>query len=53
MNDSPWEISVSEKTYTYTPPANFSTFELHVQYRDAQGNLSPVYCGKVEIEGMP
>ena len=53
MNDAPWEKFVSEKPYTYSPPINWSTFELHVQYRDAQGNLSPVYCGKVRIEGMP
>lgn len=53
MNDAPWEKFVAEKTYTYSPPINWSTFKLHVQYRDAQGNLSPVYCGEVAVEGNP
>ncbi len=53
MNDATWENFVSEKNYTYSPPINWSTFKLHVQYRDAQGNLSPVYCGEVAMEGMP
>ncbi|MBI5029594.1 MAG: hypothetical protein HZB51_03645 [Chloroflexi bacterium] len=53
MSDASWEKFVAEKTYTYTPPINWSTFKLHVQYRDAKGNLSPVYCGEVAVEGNP
>ena len=53
MSDAPWERFVAEKTYTYTMPINWSTFKLHAQYRDAKGNLSPVFCGEVAVEGNP
>jgi hypothetical protein len=53
MNDAPWEPFAPSKTFTYRIALNWSTFKLHVQYRDAQGNLSPVYCGEIAVEGQP
>ncbi|MBI5651200.1 MAG: hypothetical protein HZC40_12260 [Chloroflexi bacterium] len=53
MSDAPWENFVAEKIYPVRVAINWQTFKLHAQYRDAQGNLSPVYCGEIAIEGMP
>jgi hypothetical protein len=53
MNDAPWENFLAEKIYPVRVAINWQTFKAHAQYRDAQGNLSPVYCGEVVIEGMP
>jgi hypothetical protein len=53
MGDAPWEPMALSKTYAYRVPLNWSTFKLHVQYRDAQGNLSPIYCGEIAVEGQP
>jgi len=53
MNNAPWEPFVAEKNYTTTIAINWQSFHAHVQYRDAAGNLSPVYCGEMAIEGMP
>lgn len=49
----PWEAFAGEKFYTLTIPINFSSFDVSVQYRDAQGNLSRIVCGDLVIEGMP
>lgn len=53
MSDASWEPFVSLKTYPYRVALNWTTFKLHVQYRDAQGNLSTVYCGEIAVEGQP
>ncbi len=53
MDDAEWEPFAPSKTYAYRVPLNWSTFKLHVQYRDAQGKLSPVYCGEIAVEGQP
>ena len=53
MADAAWEPFAAEKVFPTSIVINFTTFKLHVQYRDAQGNLSPVYCGEVVIEGSP
>lgn len=54
MNDAKWEPFVAERMFPVTNiPINWSSFKLHVQYRDVKGNVSPVYCGEVAIEGMP
>ena len=53
MNDAPWENFLAEKIYPVRVAINWQTFKANAQYRDAQGNLSPVYCGEVVIEGMP
>ncbi len=53
MDDAQWEPFAPAKTYPYRIPLNWSAFKLHIQYRDAQGNLSPVYCGEIAVEGQP
>lgn len=54
MNDAKWEPFVAERTYPVTSiPINWSSFKLHAQFRDAKGNVSPVSCGEISIEGMP
>ncbi len=32
---------------------NWVGYWISVQYRDSQGNLSPVYCDDISVEGMP
>jgi hypothetical protein len=34
-------------------PVNWTGFYVSVQYRDADGNLSPVYDDDVSVEGQP
>ncbi len=53
MSDTPWEPFVPSETFTFRVALNWSTFKLHVQYRDVKGNLSPVYCGEIAVEGQP
>jgi len=53
MNDARWEPFVAEKIFPVSIAINWNTFKVHVQYRDAANNLSPVYCGEIAIEGMP
>ena len=49
----PWEPFTTTKTFTYVVPNNWSTFRVNAQYRDAAGNVSPVVCDDIEVEGMP
>lgn len=53
MADAAWEPFAADKFYPYVVALNFTTFKLHVQYRDARGNLSTVYCGDIAVEGSP
>ncbi len=53
MGDARWEPFAADKVYQASIALNFSAFKLHVQYRDAKGNLSQVYCGEVTLEGSP
>ena len=54
MNTMPWEPFVKQKIFPYTISApNWIGWYLAVQYRDANGNLSPIYCDDLSIEGMP
>lgn len=48
---APWEPFVSEKTFTLGVSPNWVTFDIRVQYRDALGNVSPVYENYMSIEG--
>ncbi len=50
---SDWEPFVAEKTYTTTAALNWVGWYIAVQYRDAGGNVSGVYCDDVSVEGMP
>lgn len=48
---SPWEPHVTERHYPHTLAVNWHTWSLRVQFRDAAGNLSPVLCDDVALEG--
>lgn len=54
MSSAAWEPYASEKTFpiTITVP-NWVGWYISVQYRDANGDLSPVYCDDISVEGMP
>jgi hypothetical protein len=53
LGQVPWESFIAQKTFPFTPPLNWSTFYVSVQYRDSPGNVSPVYCDDIAVEGMP
>jgi len=53
MKDAAWEPFTAHRVYQATVPLNWSSFPIAVQYRDEQGNLSPVYCDDVSLEGSP
>ncbi len=49
-----WQPFVVTKTLQVPIMAiNWFGLYLGVQYRDAQGNLSPVYCDDISVEGAP
>ncbi len=48
-----WEPFTAQKTYSTTTVLNFVGWYIAVQYRDAKGNLSPVYCDDISVEGSP
>jgi hypothetical protein len=50
---APWQPFVPEQVYTTTAFSNFQGWYVNVQYRDDAGNVSPVYCDDISIEGMP
>jgi hypothetical protein len=49
----PWEPFQTSKSYTTTLAVNWVGWYIAAQYRDAQGNLSPVVCDDISLEGMP
>ena len=49
----PWESFTTTKTFTYVVPVNWSSFRVNAQHRDAAGNVSPVACDDIKVEGMP
>lgn len=54
LSSIPWEPFVTSKIYPYTIMAlNWVGYYVGVQYRDSAGNISPVYCDDLSIEGMP
>lgn len=48
-----WEAFSPEQSIETTVPLNWTTFTVSVQYRDARGNLSSMYCDNLGIEGNP
>ena len=48
-----WEPYTEEKSFTHRIPINWTGFYIRVQYRDALGNLSPIYSDEISVEGMP
>jgi hypothetical protein len=53
LQDAVWEPFVEQKSFPVYVVLNWSGFSVSVQYRDARGNLSPVYCADINVEGMP
>lgn len=52
LEEANWEPIAAQKTFEYTAPVNWTGFYVSVQFRDAEGNLSPVYWDDVSVEGM-
>ena len=52
LQDAVWEPFVTQKSFPLIVSLNWVGFGMSVQYRDAQGNLSPVYCDDINVEGM-
>jgi hypothetical protein len=48
-----WEPFVPNKTYPVQVFVNWTGFYVSVQFRDAEGNISPVFCDDISIEGNP
>ena len=54
MAEAPWRPFVSHEQQKLTIAAiNWVGYYFSVQYRDNLGNLSPVYCDDISVEGMP
>jgi hypothetical protein len=53
MAEVAWEPYESRGEYPVLVALNWIGFYVSVQYRDAQGNLSPTYCDDVSVEGHP
>ena len=48
-----WEAYTDSRVFTYIPPLNWSGYYVCVQYRDAQGNETGVFCDDISVEGNP
>jgi hypothetical protein len=53
MEEASWEPFISTKTYPFNLPINWVGFYVSVQYRNTGGNISPVYCDDISVEGSP
>ena len=53
MAAAAWEPFVRQRRYPVHVAVNWVGFYVSVQYRDAQGNMSPVYFDDISVEGMP
>lgn len=49
----PWRSRTLELTYSTTASSGIQSYYVSAQYRDNAGNVSPVYCDDISIEGMP
>jgi len=53
MSSVAWQPFAPTKTFTLTIGLNFIGFYVSAQFRDANGNLSPIVCDDISVEGMP
>jgi CSLREA domain-containing protein len=53
MEAASWEPFSSQKAFSITIPLNWSSFYVYVQYRDSNGNLSPITSDDISVEGQP
>ena len=48
-----WQPFEAQRTFETTLAINWTGWAVSVQYRDLAGNLSPVYCDDISLEGDP
>lgn len=48
-----WEPFVPSKTYPVVVALNWAGYYVSAQFQDEQGNVSPVYCDDISVEGAP
>jgi len=53
MAEAEWEPFAGEKVYPWTVSTNWVGVWIFVQFRDDQGNVSPIYSDDISVEGMP
>jgi hypothetical protein len=53
MSELEWEPLVLERDYPVLVAINWVPFYASVQYRDALGYISPIYCDDIAVEGHP
>jgi hypothetical protein len=53
MDDAVWEPFTTTRTFSVPVAINWAGFYVAAQYQDEKGNLSPVYCDDISVEGMP
>ena len=54
LSAASWEPFTTSQTYLHTiATINWYGYYTRAQYRDSLGNLSPIYCDDISIEGMP
>jgi hypothetical protein len=49
----PWQAFLASTSYEIPIFINWTGFYVQVQFRDALGNLSPIYVDDISVEGMP
>lgn len=53
MDQLAWKPYMAEEAFPVTLRSGFVGFYLTAQFADDQGNLSPVVCADISVEGMP
>ncbi len=53
FSEGEWEPFEQERVFNYRVPVNWTGFYVTAQFKDALGNLSPVYSADISVEGMP
>jgi len=53
MGTAAWEPFARHRRFPVNIALNWVGFYVSVQYRDAQGNLSPIFHDDISVEGMP
>ncbi len=53
MDQAEWEPFEPYGSFPVEVDINWVGFYVSVQYRDAEGNVSPVYCDDIGVEGAP
>ncbi len=52
LAEAAWEPFAGEKYYPWKVATNWIGVWIYVQFRDDQGNVSPIYSDDISIEGM-